>query len=285
MNQGFDNPQSQLIPSPRDWISCGAHSVYHSLLCLGVVADKSKVVDLASLSPFGDGFGLSLDELKKLAKGHGVKSVDLSTSAGNAGLRQLRLNINRHLGLDHPVVLGVEQDGHWVVIAGRKGNTYYWIDSAGEQIAGQADWNEVVDWIGEPQDDPNYYAAMAVYPVNGPTKRSLVPWMDSLWETLATDDELANYWGYYLEQLDNVLDYGGSKPTIPAGEFFRINEEAIVQPVLWADTDGELDEDAVRDIYRSYWTVADMHSLMVPEVYQSHVACHLTLLLQEDAES
>ncbi len=284
MKPGFDNPQVNAILKPRHWWSCGAHSVYHALLCLGTVADKKSVVDLHALNPSKPGgVGLLLEDLKKLAGKHGAKPFDLSSPVGKAGMQQLHNKINRHLDLGHPVVLGVEDDTHWVVIAGRRGNTYYWIDSAGDRIAGKKDWNQVVTWIGDPSDDPDYYAAMAVTSIKGGSNRSLVPWMESLWEVLANDPELAGYWGYYLEQLDYLLDYGSLGGSVPAGEFFRIHEEAIVQPVLWSDTDGSLEEDYVRGLYRSSWTVADMHSLRVPEEYQSHVACHLAILLRGDA--
>jgi hypothetical protein len=202
---------------------------------------------------------------------------------GKAGLKQLKAKIDRHLDRGHPIVLGVDDDDHWIVIAGRKGSSYYWIDSAGTTVTGQVDWQDVVEWIGEPDDDPDHYAAMALAPSKGGAGRSLVPWMESLWELLACDPDLAGNWGLYLEQLDHLLDYGSRSASVPAGEFFRIHEEAIVQPVLWSDTDGSLEEDHVRGLYRSYWTVADMHSLRVPSAYHSHVACHLALMLREQA--
>jgi hypothetical protein len=69
MKPGFDNPQNKTIPGPRDWLSCGAQSVYHALLCLGIVADKESVVSFASLNPFKPGGpGLLLEDLMQLAK-------------------------------------------------------------------------------------------------------------------------------------------------------------------------------------------------------------------------
>jgi hypothetical protein len=284
MKPGFDNPQVGALLKPRHWVSCGAHSVYHALLCLGIVREKEKVVDLRALNPIKRGGpGLLLEDLKKLAEKHGAKPVDLSSPVGKVGMRQLQKKINRHLDLGHPVVLGVDDDEHWVVIAGRNGNNYHWIDSAGDIVAGESEWNEVVTWVGDPNDDPDHYVAMAVAPIKGGTNRSLVPWMGSLWEVLANDPDLAGYWGFYLEQLDHLLDYGPRGASVPASDFFHIHEEAIVQPVLWSDTGGSLKEDDVRGLYRSYWTVADMHSLRVPHAYQSHVACHLALLIREDA--
>ena len=62
MKPGFDNPQAKnfipLTAIPRNlrhWLSCGAHSVYHGFLCLGMEVDKCSVVDFECLMPAAEG--------------------------------------------------------------------------------------------------------------------------------------------------------------------------------------------------------------------------------------
>jgi hypothetical protein len=308
MKPGFDNPQAkecfpltEIPRNPRHWFSCGAHSVYHALLCLGIVTDKSEAVDwtAADLKKFGipviwGGWwdpGLVPEQLIKLTKKHGGKPMEFSTRANGGGFGRLRRWIDSHLARGHPVIIACQNDEHWALLAGHNGDTYYWIDSASQEAAvGACDLSDIEDWVirgsdWPDEDPPSTYYAIAVAPgKDASIERSLVPWMETLWQLLASDRELAGNWAFYLEQLDYILDYGTQRETsVPAGEFFQNYEEAIVQPVLWTDSDGDLEEKQVRDLYRSYWTVADMHSLRVPSAYQSHVACHLTLLLRDQA--
>jgi hypothetical protein len=311
MNNGFDNPQIDCTLSPKHWVSCGAHSAYHALLCLGVITDKEDVVDWESwnlksrtewlewvreidVSDITNWIstapcGLVLRQLLKRIKRHGGIPADITVSARGRGLKHLKRRIDRQLDLGQPIIIGCEADTHWAVLAGRSGRSYYWLDSAAVTVAGCRDWSEVEEWIVT-DDEGNEcelenYEAIAVTAADGTgTTRSIVPWMENLWELLADDEELAGNWALYLGELYRAFDFEGSRGLkMPVGNFFEQNEHAIVQPLIWNGSDGDLSKAELYNLYRNYWTVGDMHNLVVPAAFESHALAHLALLLADRA--
>jgi hypothetical protein len=224
------------------------------------------------------GIGHEVYELRKLASRVRSRPQDITS----ASLRALRAAINKSLEAGSPVILGVESDSHWIVLAGfDEDRNYVWIDSADEPLSDSWAWEEVEEWIGEVEPP---YEAIAIHPGRGQdSRRSMVPHIAGIYELLASDEDLAGEWGAYLDDLDSVFNFKKAQgPIMDAETFFEGNEEAIVQPVLWMDED--LEEKTVREVYANYRTVANFHSLALPACFEAHAIAHMALVLKQNVE-
>lgn len=274
MYQGFDNPQNRgPIPHPRDWASCGAHAAYHALLCVGIAVKKEKAVDWTSLNPFKGGIGLDPCHISEIVKRCGGKPTEFYVKDGKGAFDQIREWLDAKLDEGRPVIVGCDDDGHWAVIAGRKGDLYYRIDSAPEDSPFDTiRWGKKFrEWIGDPPEDTGKYPFISVAnPAEGASKHSLVPRIEEFWAVARKKRKLTRNWGRYLRKLNKLLSDGDdSESAIPAAEFFESFEEAIVRPVEKAEKAGKKKAKKIRRLYQRFRTVAEMHQLTIPEDFQT----------------
>jgi hypothetical protein len=273
MNQGFDNPQNRgLIPHPRDWKSCGAHAAYHALLCVGVAVKKEKAVDWKAANPFEGGIGLDPCHISEIVKRCGGKPTEFYVKDGKGAFDEIREWLNSQLDAGCPVIVGCENDRHWAVIAGRKGDLYYRIDSWPEDSPFDTiRWGKKFrKWIGDPPDDGKYPFIAVSARANKTCGHSLVPRIEEFWTVARKKRKLYRNWGRYLRKLNKLLSDGDdSESAIPAAEFFESFEEAIVRPVEKAEKAGKKKAKKIRRLYQRFRTVAEMHQLMIPEDAQT----------------
>ena len=274
-NRGFDNAQARFpLINPHKYCSCGVQSLHHCLLLLGLPSDLS---DLLRSCPIHKniGFGHEVPLLMSLARSHGARAENLTTSK----TRPLLSSINRALKSGSPVILGSNPHRHWLVLAGPDGNGgYVWMDSADDPLTGVWDWDDIEEWIG---DDGTDYEAIAVHQANPANRRrSLVPHMAGLYRALNTDACLAGEWGLYLEDLDTVFNYRrGQGKMMEAARFLKKHEEAIVQAVIRMEP--TVETSIVREVYANYRTVADFHSLTVPVRFGEHAIAQMAMVLRD----
>jgi hypothetical protein len=280
MNKGFDNAQARFpFTIPTRYCSCGVQALHHALLLLGKSSDLNRL--LADFPIHKNVyFGTELKDLTVAARSCGARPENLSSSS----LRSLRGGISRALKAGSPVILGSEPHCHWLVLAGFGGDGgYVWIDSADPDLSGKWDWDEIADWLkGDEDEEIEEFQAIGIHagPRDKPS-RSMVPHIAGVYELLGSDSDLAGEWGAYLEELDAIFEYEAMRgPKIDAETFFAENEEAIVQPVLWMKN-GDLDEKTVREVYANYRTVANFHSLELPDVFQTHAVAHMAMMLRD----
>ena len=154
---------------------------------------------------------------------------------------------------------------------------YVLIDSNDDPITGVWDWEDVADWLGE-DDAP--YEALAILPhVPNLLKRSMVPHIAGIWQTLGNDSELAGRWGDILADLDRVFDFPNERgDRLDAATFFEVNKNSILQPIIWESP--QVDETAANNLYADFWNVANFHSLSLPSCYEAHAVSHMVLILQ-----
>lgn len=169
---------------------------------------------------------------------------------------RLKAFVNHSLDKGMPVILSVRGDDHWSVIAGRDSDAkYIWIDSADENLIGSWAWGKIDHWI----DNDEYYGLSIKPRRDEQLRHSLVPYFVEVSEQL-DDDDLREYWGFYLEDLVEVFDCPISeKDVVTAEEFFdsfgKMITDAVCQQYLYAD------EDSLEWEIGSYRTVAQSHRL------------------------
>ena len=236
--------------------ACGKYSMQHALLVLGIPItqkDASKATGVPPIAAMR--FGTDRSELKRGLRYFGCDAVEYVFLDDSDKLRK---KLDWLLESGCPVILSVEGDDHWIVIAGKESeNKYYWIDSADDDVIGYWSWKDIVDWI----DNDEYYL-MGVEPKNqSQLRHSLVRDWSKVY-ALLDDEDLCDYWGYYLEDLVEIFDSPiGAADALTAKEFFdqfsKMIHDASCYYYLYSDAD------KMKWELGNYRKVATLHNLTV----------------------
>lgn len=278
--RGFDNRQAdwrKLVKDVRAFRSCGIQSLHHARLLLGQPSDLGELFRAGDILDHvwnGHDGGL----VKTVARRVGVKVDDFTTDR----LPELRRNLNRRLKRGLPVVLGSNQEGieHWLVVAGFDDDgQYILVDSADDPITGVWDWEDMQEWLG---DDDAPYEALAVLPWKPALiKRSMVPHIAGIWQTLGEDSELAGRWGALYADLQRVFDYPPERGAkLDSETFFECNRNPILQPLFWEHP--EIEATLAENLYADYRTVANFHNFCLPARSEAHATTHMAMILRNE---
>jgi hypothetical protein len=264
------------------YAACGMFSVHHALVFLG---QGDSLGNMKSLHPrFWDLIwnGLESDKLIEIAKRAGAKTDLIETWQ----LKLVKPWVDRHITSGHPVIIGSEPACHWICIGGKTSDGFYvWADSAASPAIGICSWEELEGWMASDEETDEDVEleypieAIAVLPGKRmPASRSIVPWIDGIWEVWANDPKYARNWSNLLADMLQVFwDAEYVKRGIPAGDFLDEHSSAIVDAV--SSLNGR-DKSLVRDHASAYRDAAHFHNLAVDPGQESATLARFTLMLQ-----
>ena len=193
--------------------------------------------------------------------------------------------MDRCLASGYPVIIGSEPAIHWICLGGRTANgEYVWADSAYSPALGACPWDELKYWFTVDADTDlemeleEAFEAIAILPgANLPSSRSIVPWVDGIWEVWTNDPTYARNWSNLLaDMLDVFWDKEFAKGVQSAGDFIDKNLSSIVESVSYQS--GSCAE-YLHDLGQVYRDVAEFHSLVVPEGQEVEVITSFALKL------
>jgi ABC-type bacteriocin/lantibiotic exporter with double-glycine peptidase domain len=124
--------------------ACAQYSIRHALLLVGIKPSMREIFKATRKSQLGVTInGTDEKRIKNALMSFGCIAKEYKLHS--FGLARMILNglLMHHI----PVILSVEADEHWVVIAGHRGKKYVWIDSADKKLTGAWLWSELVEWI------------------------------------------------------------------------------------------------------------------------------------------
>lgn len=275
--------------------SCGAYSFGHSLNLVGIPnsieGSKSKCKYVSPgksvkntikkvsqgkweeiFKPFGDVGTIESGIIAGLMKS---SCTPLTLTTDNP--KKARLFIDKNLSLGNPIIMSVNweydegDDGHWMICAGKYKNKYVVIDSAPlEEETEKIDlynWAELKDrfmWFEEGGDEDGYYEfnLIAAKPSASP---SCVKQMNDVFPYLIEDEDLQEWWGYYLNDLLDVCEYnyGVKKGYVELSEIIKKNYDLITETIcFWFD---EIDAKNLEYEIGNYLLVSSAYQLAVPE--------------------
>jgi hypothetical protein len=205
--------------------ACGTYSLQHALLVLGMPITQRDAQRAARVSrrtlPL---FGTNEVKMQRAIRTRSCRPVVRSLYHRSLA----RIEIDRLIANDCPVILSVRGGDHWVVLAGRRREQYVVIDSNDKALVRARDWEELADWMIVGSDDGEYYF-IGVRPRDERRLRhSIVPKFASVWGLLG-DDGLRSHWGYYLEDLLEAFDCPPSPRGVSARRFFDEHGELLFQ--------------------------------------------------------
>jgi hypothetical protein len=275
--------------------SCGAYSLGHTLNLIGVpnTIDNTKMMCryvspsesvmktikkvlggkwIEIIDPLGE-VGTEESGIKSGLKKSGCQPIILNTEHS----KKARTFIDKNLSLGNPIIMSVNWDyneedlGHWMVCAGKYKNKYIVIDSAPlEDDTEKIDlynWVELEDrfvWFEEDDDEDGYYEFNLIA-AKSSASPSCVKQMNNIFPYLIEDEDLQEWWGYYLNDLLDVseYDYGINKGSIQLSELINKHYDSIIESlVFWFE---EIDLDDLEYEIGNYILVAKAYQLSVPE--------------------
>lgn len=233
---------------------CAQRSLVHSLLLLGIPIAKSAAHLRTGVSRLSSTIrGTSENALIK-----GINRCNcIAYSYELTNAIETRKRIDNFLKDGEPVIISTEYGNHWMVVAGKESESkYFWIDSDDPELYGYDSWGEIRDWM---EDEGGYYIIGVRPKDEGQLKHSLVSEFDKVY-ALFNDDELAHYWGVYLEDLTEILDSPeGTSEAITPQQFFSRYEKKIVDSLCYYSANTE--RSSVKWEVSNYQKVAIAHKM------------------------
>jgi len=144
-------------------------------------------------------------------------------------------------------------------------------------LHGFINYQHLPDLLGDPSYDR--FEAIAVLPgPKMPASRSIVPWIDGVWETLAADPGYARNWSNLLADMLQVFwDAEYVRHGIPAGDFLDEHSPAVIEAVSslagWT-------KQSIEDQASAYRDAANFHNLVVDPGQESVTIARFSLMLQ-----
>jgi len=234
--------------------ACGKYSLGHALLLVGIPLTKKEANKATGVPTFVTiAFGTNEKQLKKGIKYYDCHPIEYSTTRKN----NFRQKLDGLLKKGIPSIVSLQGDDHWAVICGKRNkDEYYYIDSADSELISYYHWDELVADI----DNDTYYL-IGVKPNNANyLKHSLVHNFSEVEKVLNRGDELYEWWGYYLEDLNEVFDCPDStKNVITASEFFDTWGRKIFNTAKYFYQ--YFDEEQMKWELNNYRKVAELHNL------------------------
>jgi hypothetical protein len=189
--------------------TCAIHAIRHALLCLGVPVDSRDVEGAMGAGLIRRLIGNDERAVERgLARlGYGVDVVDMH----DAG--EFRCRIDRELEAGRPMILCVDDESHWLVVAGRWAGRYVLIDSDRHDLFGASTWGELGPRIRyHGSSGPAYWAMTPRARAGEHEPRSLVPRVAEAWDAMKGDARLRRAWAVYLDfalELDRLAQRSG----------------------------------------------------------------------------
>lgn len=145
---------------------------------------------------------------------------------------------------------GPDDDGHYMVCAGKKGQSYIVVDSAGDWVVELYSKRQLEDrfvWFYNAEEEPlkaktkEWYYEFSMTAVDNGKYPTAVKNFGKVFPKLYNDETLLEGWGYYLTDLIDCLPRLSATDDINASEYIRQHRQMLRSSILhWlAETDGK----------------------------------------------
>lgn len=123
---------------------CGQRSLIHALLLLNhPISERQAFKACGVTRKLVNEEGTNEKELIRAIMFFDYRYSALNTSSRIAA----RQFINKHLDSGSPIIISVDDEEHWAVLARRNRSKYIWIDSADDRLVGSWDIADILDWM------------------------------------------------------------------------------------------------------------------------------------------
>jgi hypothetical protein len=249
-------------PQPNEW-TCGPFALKHALVALGRLADENHISSIAHTHWWS-----GTDEVR-LARAAREFDCDLPLIrrrdpdlARGALIRYSRQRI--------PVLLCVDDWGHWITVVRYEASRFVVLDSRHDPVLNIMDWPRLrnrwryLDWEYDEEDPPALYDLHPVKPRFREAVKAQFSVQRALHLRRPENHQLSRHWDEYLEDLLEICRPRSSRVTsaITMGEFLRRHQDLLVSRVTYWH--GNIERDAVVRLLRNFRFVAETYGLVIP---------------------
>lgn len=134
--------------------NCGQHALVHALGCLGIHISIGEAHRRTGVSRLRAMIGGSDEHAIMMGiRKSGCKPLPHLVH-GEAKARRI---ISRFLRQGIPLIILIDEEEHWMVLSGMKGERFTWIDSVDERLTGSSKWRTVEGWMAYGRAADRYY--------------------------------------------------------------------------------------------------------------------------------
>ena len=267
-----------LYRQPNDY-TCGPFALKHALVSLGRVADEETISQIAHPH-----WWAGTDEVK-LARAARYYDCDLPLVRRHDPDRACG-SLVRYVDQRLPVLLCVDDWGHWITVVSHENGRFVVLDSRKEPVLKILPWPTLrdrwmyLDWEEDEEDPPVLFDLMPVKPRSRMPIKAQFSVERAQFLRRPENQHLARRWDEYLGDLLEICRARSAtraSAVLSMGEFLRRHQDLLVRRVRYWHGDIER-EDAVR-LLRSFRFVAETYGLVIPAGSTRRALVDMAMLL------
>ena len=263
-------------PQPNDW-TCGPFALKHALVALGRLCDEDQISSYAHPHWWS-----GTDEVR-LARAAHEFDCDLPfirrrdpELAHHALVRYARHDI--------PVLLCIDDWGHWVTVVRHEHERFVVLDSKHDPVMHVVGWAQLhrrwryLDWEYDEDDPPALYDLHPVKPRFRPQAQAQFSVERAMFLRRQDNADLAVHWDEYLEDLLEICRPASSRlsDAMSMGEFLRRHQGLLTQRITYWH--GDLERDEIGRLLRNFRFVAETYGLVIPSSQSRRALTDMAML-------
>jgi hypothetical protein len=248
--------------------NCGQWAVLNTLLILGIVISNKDAHNRTKTSKLEAWMnGTDEKRIKKALRKYACNPVDYNIYDED----ELKEAMDKMLNKNFPLIISVSNYEHWAVLAGKKAERYYWIDSSEKSIVGYCDWNALINWMQADDEQPFYFIA-----VNHSKNSYPIQNVDVLFRLSINNEWLFFHYGRTLRDLIDIAANDGNQDKEVA-ILLEKHKGNVVSNIVYLYE--YADEEDLYEMMDNYTTLAKLHNIKYPEQNEAEVLIRLSIML------
>lgn len=266
-----------LYEQPNDW-TCGPFALKHALVALGQLADESAISAVAHPH-----WWAGTDEVK-LARAARAYDCDLPLIRRYHAERAYSTLV-RQLAKRRPVILCVDDWGHWITVVRHEEERFVVIDSRNAPVLQVLSWPQLRNrWQYFDDDgDKGIVPVFDLHPVKPRFRVSLEAQFSverAHFLRRQENADLAEHWDSYLADLLDICrprQARGGSARSSMSEFLGTHQEMLASRLSYWH--GDLGREKVTRLLRNFRFVAETYAMQIPVADSSQALADLAMLL------
>jgi hypothetical protein len=263
-----------LYPQPNEW-TCGPFALKHALVALGCLTDEDDISSVAHPH-----WAAGTDEIK-LARAARAFDCELPVIR-KTDAERARLALVRHVEARVPVLLCIDDWGHWVTVVRHEADRFVVLDSMDGPVLQVLGWPELKNRWRFVDDDgagKTLFDLLPVKPRFRVTAKAQFSVDRAFFLRRPENADLALHWDEYLGDLLEICRPRTSRAqqVLSMAEFLRRHQEILVNRVSYWH--GDLARDEVERVLKNFRFVAETYGLVIPIPSARRALADLAILL------
>lgn len=266
-----------LYPQPDKW-SCGPFALKHALVTLGRLVHEREIAKMAHPHWWS-----GTDEIRLATAAHAF-DCDLPVIRRRQA-EPARKALIGYLQRKIPVLLCVDDWGHWITVVHHERGRFVIIDSLSDPVLAVLTWSQLrkrwqyLDWEKSEDDPPSFFDLLPVKPRYRMPVVARFSIRRAQFLRRPENHSLALCWDRYLEDLLEICRPPSSRraDAISMAEFLRRHQPMLIERVRYWH--GDIEPGAVERLLRYYRFVAETYGLVIPSADHRRVLVELAMLV------